>query len=184
MSPIESQPTDNVAVNAAASPEPIVLPRTSESETLKRIRHTTSHVMAMAVQKLFPKAQVTIGPWKETCFYYDFDVDEPFTDKDLKAIKKEMVKIIHKKLPVVREEVSREEAKRRIEAINEPYKLEILDSISEPITLYHLADEWWDLCAGPHVETTAEINPKAIDLETVAGAYWRGYSNNAQLQRI
>lgn len=178
MSPTESQAIDN------AAEEPIKLPRTSESETLKKIRHTTSHVLAMAVQKLFPKAQVTIGPWTETGFYYDFDIAEPFTEADLKTIKKEMVKIIKKKLPVEREEVTREEAKRRIEGLNEPYKLEILDSIHEPITLYHLADQWWDLCAGPHVETTGDINPKAFALETVAGAYWRGDANNAQLQRI
>jgi threonyl-tRNA synthetase len=178
MSPTESQAIDN------AAEEPIKLPRTSESETLKKIRHTTSHVLAMAVQKLFPKAQVTIGPWTETGFYYDFDIAEPFTEADLKTIKKEMVKIIKKKLPVEREEVTREEAKRRIEALGEPYKLEILDSIHEPITLYHLADQWWDLCAGPHVETTGDINPKAFALETVAGAYWRGDANNAQLQRI
>jgi threonyl-tRNA synthetase len=165
-------------------PEKIYLPRTSESDTLKRIRHTTSHVMAMAVQKLFPKAQVTIGPWTESGFYYDFDCPEPFAEKDLKAIKKEMVKIINQKLPVIREEVSRQEAQQRIEAIGEPYKLEILASIQEPITLYHLGDRWWDLCAGPHVENTADLNPKAIDLETVAGAYWRGDANNAQLQRI
>ncbi|MEY2984443.1 MAG: threonyl-tRNA synthetase [Cyanobacteriota bacterium] len=170
--------------NSAASPNPIALPRTSESEQLKKIRHTASHVMAMAVQKLFPKAQVTIGPWTETGFYYDFDVEDPFTEADLKAIKKEMIKIINKKLPVIREEVSREEAKQRIEALHEPYKLEILDSIQEPITLYHLGDQWWDLCAGPHLETTAAINPKAIALESVAGAYWRGDANNAQLQRI
>ena len=170
-----------------ASSEPaekIYLPRTSESDSLKRIRHTASHVMAMAVQKLFPKAQVTIGPWTDYGFYYDFDSPDPFTEKDLKAIKKEMVKIIKQKLPVIREEVSREEAKRRIEEIQEPYKLEILDSIEEPITLYHLGDRWWDLCAGPHVENTVDLNPKAIDLETVAGAYWRGDANNAQLQRI
>ncbi|AGF52851.1 threonyl-tRNA synthetase [Synechocystis sp. PCC 6803] len=166
------------------SPDTIALPRTSESEQLKKIRHTTSHVMAMAVQKLFPKAQVTIGPWTETGFYYDFDVAEPFTEADLKAIKKEMVKIINKKLPVIREEISREEAKQRIESIQEPYKLEILDSIHEPITVYHLGDQWWDLCAGPHLESTADINPKAIALESVAGAYWRGDANKAQLQRI
>lgn len=166
-------------------PEKIYLPKTSESEALKKIRHTTSHVMAMAVQKLFPKAQVTIGPWIENGFYYDFDSPEPFTEKDLKAIKKEMIKIIKKKLPVVREEVSREEAKQRIQAINEPYKLEILDDIqSEPITIYHLSDQWWDLCAGPHVENTAELNPDAIELEFVAGAYWRGDETKAQLQRI
>jgi threonyl-tRNA synthetase len=161
------------------------LPRTNESENLKKIRHTASHVMAMAVQKLFPKAQVTIGPWIENGFYYDFDNPEPFTDKDLKAIKKEMDKIINRKLPVIREEVSREEAERRIKEINEPYKLEILADIKEePITIYHLGNEWWDLCAGPHLENTKELNPKAIDLESVAGAYWRGDENKAQLQRI
>ncbi len=164
--------------------EPIKLPKTSESDQLKRIRHTTSHVMAMAVQKLFPKAQVTIGPWTETGFYYDFDSPDPFTEKDLKAIKKEMIKIINKKLPIIREEVTREEAQKRITALNEPYKLEILAGIHEPITLYHLGDQWWDLCAGPHVENTQELNPQAIELESVAGAYWRGDENKAQLQRI
>ncbi|MGD1902516.1 MAG: threonine--tRNA ligase [Geitlerinemataceae cyanobacterium] len=187
MSPTESQAIDAAEVEQA----PIELPRTSQSETLKKIRHTASHVLAMAVQKLFPTAQVTIGPWTETGFYYDFDVKEPFTDKDLKAIKKEMIKIVKKKIPVVREEVSRAEAKQRIEALGEPYKLEILDGIQEPISLYHFKKDpeqpeslWWDLCAGPHVETTGDIHPKAFDLETVAGAYWRGDANNAQLQRI
>lgn len=168
----------------AIQQEPIRLPRTSESENLKKIRHTTSHVMAMAVQKLFPKAQVTIGPWTENGFYYDFDNPEPFTEKDLKAIKKEMIKIINRKLPVIREQVSREEAKQRIEELGETYKLEILEGIEDPITLYHLGEQWWDLCAGPHVENTAEIDPKAFDLESVAGAYWRGDENNPQLQRI
>ena len=162
----------------------IRLPRTSESESLQKIRHTASHVMAMAVQKLFPNAQVTIGPWTENGFYYDFDCPEPFTDKDLKKIKKEMIKIVNRKLPVIREEVSREEAKRRIEELNEPYKLEILDGIEEPITVYHLGEQWWDLCAGPHVETTADLDPKAFDLESVAGAYWRGDETKQQLQRI
>ena len=174
-------------VTAIASQDetpPIKLPRTSESDKLKRIRHTTSHVLAMAVQKLFPKAQVTIGPWTENGFYYDFDSPDPFTEADLKAIKKEMIKIINQKLPVLREEVSRAEAETRIQAINEPYKLEILAGIQEPITLYHLGDKWWDLCAGPHLESTSEINPKAIELESVAGAYWRGDSSKAQLQRI
>ncbi len=164
--------------------QPIKLLRTSESESLKKIRHTTSHVMAMAVQKLFPKAQVTIGPWTENGFYYDFDSPDTFTEKDLNKIRKEMIKIINRKLPIVREEVSREEARQRIEALGEPYKLEILDSIHEPITIYHLGDQWWDLCAGPHVESTAEINPQAIALESVAGAYWRGDETKAQLQRI
>jgi len=180
------QPDASVEAPAqAAEPAKIYLPRTSESEALKKIRHTTSHVMAMAVQKLFPKAQVTIGPWIENGFYYDFDNPDPFTEKDLKAIKKEMIKIINRKLPVTREEVSRAEAERRIGEIKEPYKLEILADIkTEPITIYHLGDQWWDLCAGPHLESTAELNPDAIELETVAGAYWRGDETKAQLQRI
>ncbi|VEP14496.1 Threonine--tRNA ligase [Hyella patelloides LEGE 07179] len=165
-------------------PDVMKLPRTSESESLKKIRHTASHVMAMAVQKLFPQAQVTIGPWTENGFYYDFDNPEPFTDKDLKKIKKEMIKIVNRKLPVIREEVSREEAKQRIEKLGEPYKLEILDSIEKPITLYHLGEQWWDLCAGPHLETTGSLHPKAFDLESVAGAYWRGDETKQQLQRI
>jgi threonyl-tRNA synthetase len=164
--------------------EKLYLPKTSESEQLKRIRHTTSHVMAMAVQKLFPGTQVTIGPWIENGFYYDFDSPKPFSEEDLKAIKKEMIKIINRKLPVVREEVSRDEAERRIKALNEPYKLEILAGLEDPITLYSLGDEWWDLCAGPHVDSTAALNPKAIELESVAGAYWRGDETKAQLQRI
>lgn len=178
---------DSVQTSATAkvpeAPE-IKLLRTHESEKLERIRHTFSHVMAMAVQRLFPKAQVTIGPSIDYGFYYDFDNPEPFTEKDLKAIKKEMIKIIKKGLPVIREEVSREEARRRIEILSEPYKLEILEGLQEPITLYHLGDEWWDLCAGPHIETTKDLNPKAFDLESVAGAYWRGDENRAQLQRI
>ncbi len=168
----------------AEQPEKIHLPKTSESETLKKIRHTTSHVMAMAVQKLFPKALVTIGPWIENGFYYDFDSLDAFTDKDLKSIQREMIKIINQKLPVVREELSRAEAEARITAVNEPYKLEILAGLQEPITFYHLADKWWDLCAGPHVENTGDLHPKAFKLEAVAGAYWRGDETKAQLQRI
>ncbi|MBC6433508.1 threonine--tRNA ligase [Nostoc sp. HG1] len=172
------------AEESSNQPEKVYLPRTSESDALKKIRHTASHVMAMAVQKLFPKAQVTIGPWIENGFYYDFDSPEPFIEKDLKAIKKEMIKIINRKLPVTREEVSREEAERRIKEVNEPYKLEILEGLQEPITLYHVGDQWWDLCAGPHLESTAELKADAIDLESVAGAYWRGDETKAQLQRI
>ncbi|MGB3493504.1 MAG: threonine--tRNA ligase [Elainellaceae cyanobacterium] len=175
---------DSSAQQPTSDSQPIRLPKTSESESLKKIRHTMSHVMAMAVQRLFPKAQVTIGPWIENGFYYDFDSPDAFTEKDLKTIKKEMIKIINKKLPVLREEVSREEATRRIKELGEPYKLEILEGLEDPITLYHLGEAWWDLCAGPHVETTADLHPKAFDLESVAGAYWRGDETKAQLQRI
>ncbi len=177
-------PVSPASSAAAADGAPIALPKTSESPRLQRIRHSMSHVLAMAVQKLFPRAQVTIGPWTETGFYYDFDNPEPFTEADLKAIQKEMGRIIGRRLPLVRIEVSREEAERRIRAQNEPYKLEILEGLSEPITLYTLGEHWWDLCAGPHVEHTGELNPKAFALESVAGAYWRGDENRAQLQRI
>jgi threonyl-tRNA synthetase len=165
-------------------PAPIVLPKTSESPELLKIRHSMSHVMAMAVQKLFPAARVTIGPWTENGFYYDFDNPEPFTEADLKAIKKEMGKIIGRRLPLERITVSRGEAEAKIRAQNEPYKLEILEGLQEPITLYTLGDQWWDLCAGPHVANTSELNPKAFELESVAGAYWRGDETKAQLQRI
>ncbi len=180
-SPIAVSPQ---AASTESTTAAIQLPRTSDSPALLRIRHSMSHVLAMAVQRLFPKAQVTIGPWTETGFYYDFDNPEPFTEADLKAIRKEMVKIIGARLPLERIEVSREEAERRISQQNEPYKLEILAGLLEPITLYTLGEQWWDLCAGPHVANTSELNPKAFALESVAGAYWRGDENKAQLQRI
>lgn len=173
--------------------EPLPLPElpTNESDDeLLRIRHSAAHILAMATQRLFPDVQVTIGPWIDNGFYYDFDAKEAFSDADLKKIKKEMQKIVRKKLPIVREEVTRDEAKARIEAINEPYKLEILDAIKEePITIYHIGEpgseeSWWDLCAGPHVEKTSDITSNAIDLEKVAGAYWRGDETRPMLQRV
>ncbi|KAI3716164.1 hypothetical protein L6452_23300 [Arctium lappa] len=175
---------NNASDDVPKQEEKVVLPTNESSQTLLRIRHTCAHVMAMAVQKVFPDAKVTIGPWIEHGFYYDFDI-ESLTDKDLKRIKKEMDRIIGRNLPLVREEVTRDEAQKRITAINEPYKLEILDSIKEePITIYHIGNEWWDLCAGPHVETTGNINRRAVQLESVAGAYWRGDVNKPMLQRI
>jgi threonyl-tRNA synthetase len=172
--------TARESVSSAA----VAVPKTSESPQLLKIRHSMSHVMAMAVQQLFPNARVTIGPWTETGFYYDFDNPDPFTEADLKAIKKAMIKIINQKLPLERVEVSRAEAETRIKAQNEPYKLEILEGLQEPITLYTLGEKWWDLCAGPHVEHTGQLNAKAFELESVAGAYWRGDENRQQLQRI
>jgi len=169
--------------------------RTSdESASLLRIRHSSAHIMAMAVQKLYPGAQVTVGPWTDYGFFYDFDLKEPLTDGDLKAIRKEMIRIVKRNLPIWREEVSKEVATERIKEINEPYKLDILDSIVErepeaTITIYHMGDlddkdHWWDLCAGPHVESTGKINPKAMALESVSGAYWRGDESKQMLQRI
>ncbi len=173
-----------VSATAAVETPPVALPKTSECEQLLKIRHSMSHVLAMAVQKLFPKAQVTIGPWTETGFYYDFDNPEPFTEADLKAIQKEMGKIIGRRLPLERLVVTRAEAEQKIKAQNEPYKLEILAGLQEPITLYTLGEQWWDLCAGPHVANTSELNAKAFELESVAGAYWRGDETKPQLQRI
>jgi len=133
--------------------------------------------MAAAVQKIYPGAQVTIGPWIDNGFYYDFFMSDGsvLKEEDFKSIKKEMDRLISADLPITREEVTRSEARRRIEALDEPFKLEILDSIkTEPITIYHLGDQWWDLCAGPHVESTGKLPKKAIQLQSVAGAYWRG----------
>ncbi|RAL45361.1 hypothetical protein DM860_013757 [Cuscuta australis] len=164
--------------------ERVVLPTNESSESLLRIRHTCAHVMAMAVQKIYPNSKVTIGPWIENGFYYDFDM-EPLTNSDLKRIKQEMDCIIRRNLPLIREEVSKDEAEERIMAINEPYKLEILNSIKDdPVTIYHIGDEWWDLCAGPHVESTGNIDRNAVELESVAGAYWRGDVSKPMLQRI
>lgn len=174
------------------------LPTNENDVELLKIRHSSAHVMAMAVQETFPEAQVTIGPWIDNGFYYDFYFPETvqeetgeirpgrkLTDNDLQQIKKVMDKIISQNYPIVREEVSREEARRRIEAVQEPFKLEILDSIkTEPITIYHIGDKWWDLCAGPHVESTGQIPRKAISLLNIAGAYWRGDENRQMLQRI
>jgi threonyl-tRNA synthetase len=180
----EPEPVSSAAATTPAPSAPVVLPKTSESGQLLKIRHSMSHVMAMAVQQLFPKARVTIGPWTEAGFYYDFDNPDPFTEADLKAIKKGMIKIINKKLPLERVEVSRSEAEAKIKAQDEPYKLEILEGLQEPITLYTLGEDWWDLCAGPHVDHTGQLNAKAFELESVAGAYWRGDETKAQLQRI
>ncbi len=180
----EPEPVSSAAATTPAPSAPVVLPKTSESDQLLKIRHSMSHVMAMAVQQLFPKARVTIGPWTETGFYYDFDNPDPFTEADLKAIKKGMMKIINKKLPLERVEVSRSEAEAKIKNQNESYKLEILEGLQEPITLYTLGEDWWDLCAGPHVDHTGQLNAKAFELESVAGAYWRGDETKAQLQRI
>ena len=180
----DQQTVSSAAATTSAPPSPVVLPKTSENEQLLKIRHSMSHVMAMAVQQLFPQARVTIGPWTESGFYYDFDNPDPFTEADLKAIKKGMIKIINKKLPLERVEVSRSQAEAKIKAQNEPYKLEILEGLQEPITLYTLGEDWWDLCAGPHVEHTGQLNAKAFELESVAGAYWRGDETKAQLQRI
>jgi len=173
------------------------LPTNENDNELLKIRHSSAHVLAMAVQRIYPEAQVTIGPWIDNGFYYDFyfpETTDPetgetvesrkLTDQDLKLIKKQMDKIISKNYPITKEVVSREEAETRIKAMNEPFKLEILEGLKEPISLYHIGYEWWDLCAGPHVESTNKIPKKAIALQNVAGAYWRGDEKREMLQRV
>jgi len=152
-------------------------------EGLEILRHSTSHLMAQAVQELFPGAQVTIGPVIENGFYYDFAYKRPFTPEDLVAIEKKMAEIVKRDLKVERKTLSRDEAVRFFQSIGEKYKAEIIAAIpaNEPISLYGQGD-WVDLCRGPHVPSTGKL--KVFKLMRVAGAYWRGDSRNEMLQRI
>ncbi|MEO8383472.1 MAG: threonine--tRNA ligase [Acidobacteriota bacterium] len=157
---------------------------TPKSEAgLDTIRHSTAHLMAMAVQELFPGTQVTIGPVIENGFFYDFGTDRPFTDDDLRRIEEKMQEIVKRDLPVRREEWTRDEAIATFEKLGESYKVEIIKAIpgDEALSLYRQG-EWFDLCRGPHVPSTGRLG--AFKLTSVAGAYWRGDSRNAMLQRI
>ncbi len=146
--------------------------------------HSTAHVMAQAVQDLFPDAKVTIGPPIENGFYYDFDVDRPFTPEDLERIERRMAEIAEEDQPFERCEVSRDEAYRMFDEMGETYKLEILEDIGpdETISIYRNADEWCDLCRGPHLPGTGKI--RSVKLLSTSGAYWRGDERNKMLQRI
>lgn len=157
---------------------------TGQSEQgLEVLRHSTAHLMAQAVQRLFPNVEVTIGPVIADGFYYDFATDEPFSDEDLIKITAEMKKIVKEKLPVERFELSRDEAIAFFEKQGEHYKAEIIRDIpaDETLSLYRQG-EFTDLCRGPHVPHTGKL--KVFKLMSVAGAYWRGDSRNAMLQRI
>jgi threonyl-tRNA synthetase len=157
--------------------------RYQDEAALPVIRHDCAHVMAEAVQDLYPGTQVTIGPPIEDGFYYDFARNEPFTPEDLVRIEARMAEIVAADQPFEREVVSRDDARRRFEELGESYKLQLLDDIpeGEPVTLYHQGD-WFDLCRGPHGPSTGRIG--AFKLTKLAGAYWRGDSRNAMLQRI
>ncbi len=156
-----------------------------DPEGLEVIRHDTAHIMAMAVQELYPGTQVTIGPVIENGFYYDFARKEPFTEDDLDKIEKKMSEIIDKDVKTRREVWRRDKAISHFKKINENYKAEIIESIpeSEELTVYHHGDTWHDLCRGPHLVSSGKIG-KAFKLTKVAGAYWRGDSKNEMLQRI
>ena len=167
------------------SERPVIRPRDKgdvPDDPLSRLRHSASHVMADAVQRLRPKAKVTIGPAIENGFYYDFDT-EPFAPEDIEKIEAEMAKIVGQDLPFVRKVVSRADAVRLFADKGETYKVEIIESIpeGEEISLYQHGD-FVDLCAGPHIERTGQI--KAFKVLSFAGAYWRGDERNPQLQRV
>ena len=157
-----------------------------DPEALELIRHDAAHVLAQAVQELFPGTQVTIGPVIDDGFYYDFARDEPFSSDDFEKIEAKMAEIVDRDLPIVREVWKKEDAIAHFKGIGEKYKAQIIDDIippGEPITLYAHADQWSDLCRGPHLPSTGKL-PKAFKLMKLAGAYWRGDSNNEMLQRM
>ncbi|HWA70638.1 MAG TPA: threonine--tRNA ligase [Rhizomicrobium sp.] len=155
-----------------------------DPEALELIRHDMAHVLAMAVQALYPGTQVTIGPAIEDGFYYDFARDTPFTPEDLPKIEDKMREIIKSGLPTRREVWPRDQAVEHFKGIGESYKAELIASIpaGEDVSIYWHGD-WHDLCRGPHFRTTAEIGD-AFRLTKISGAYWRGDARNAQLQRI
>jgi threonyl-tRNA synthetase len=154
-----------------------------DADGLEVIRHSTAHLLAQAVKELYPSAQVTIGPVVENGFYYDFAFERPFTPEDLEAIEKKMAELAGKGIPVKREVVRREEAIKFFRDQGEHYKAEIIEAIpqGEQISLYSQGD-FTDLCRGPHVPDTGKL--RAFKLMKVAGAYWRGDSRNAMLQRV
>ncbi len=157
-----------------------ILPESHDG--LDVLRHSTAHLMAQAVQSLFPGTQVTIGPTIEDGFYYDFKSDRTFSPEDLELIEKRMHYLAKADLRIVREEMPRSEAIELFRKMGENYKVEIIEGIPEErVSLYRQGD-WVDLCRGPHVPSTAAI--KAFKLTSIAGAYWRGDSHNEQLQRI
>ncbi len=190
-----SQGLARVAVAAVVNGEVVSLTTTLDTDCSLNIltfdadagkkvyRHTTSHIMAQAVKRLFPDAKLAIGPAIENGFYYDFDMEGTFTQESLTKIEQEMKKIVEEKLPVERFELPRAEAIRFMEEKGEPYKVELIQDLPEDATLsFYRQGEFVDLCAGPHLPNTGKV--KAFKLTQVAGAYWRGSEKNKMLQRI
>ena len=156
-----------------------------DEDALELLRHDAAHVMAQAVQELYPGTQVTIGPAIADGFYYDFARDEAFTPDDLEKIEQRMHEIVKRDLPIVREVWDREQAKKTFGDIGEQYKVEIIEDIipeGEEVSVYRQGD-WFDVCRGPHLPSTGKLG-NGFKLMKVAGAYWRGDSNNVMLQRI
>ncbi|MBL8549425.1 MAG: threonine--tRNA ligase [Hyphomonadaceae bacterium] len=162
-----------------------LIPRDSK-DGLEILRHDAAHVLAQAVQELFPGTQVTFGPVTEDGFYYDFARDEPFSTDDFEKIEKRMREIVDADLPIIRTVWEKAKAVAHFRSIGEIYKAETIDEVikpGEPITIYSHGDKWGDLCRGPHLPSTGRLG-KAFKLTKLAGAYWRGDQNNQQLQRI
>jgi len=156
-----------------------------DEEALELLRHDAAHVMAQAVQELYPGTQVTIGPAIEDGYYYDFARDEPFTPEDLVEIEQRMHEIVKRDLPIVREVLDREQAKKVFADLGETYKVEIIEEIipeGEEVSIYRQGD-WFDVCRGPHLPSTGKLGD-GFKVMKVAGAYWRGDSKNEMLQRI
>src|SRR5574344_1312453 len=155
----------------------------NDEQQRKCYRHTTSHVLAQAVKRLWPDTKLAIGPAIEDGFYYDFDREETFTADDLKTIEAEMKKIVKENIPLERFELSRTEAIDFMEKLGESYKVELINDLPmDAVISFYKQGDFTDLCAGPHLDSTGEI--KAFKLTSIAGAYWRGDSNKKMLQRI
>jgi threonyl-tRNA synthetase len=184
---------DKDAIAAQVNGTIVDLARTVERDTaisfvsilskkgLEILRHSASHVMAQAVKELFPKVKLTFGPSTETGFYYDFDYDRTFTPEDLVTIEKRMSEVVEKNEPFIRREVSKEEAIKTFQEMDETYKVEHLEGLPDRVSLYRQGT-FLDLCEGPHLPSTGKI--KAFKLLSVSGTYWRGDSRNQVLQRI
>ena len=159
---------------------------TFENEEFKSTyRHTTSHILAQAVKRLFPNAKLAIGPAVADGFYYDFDTEAPFAPEVLEKLEAEMRKIIKEKLPLERFELSRADAIALMQEQGEPYKVELIENLPEDaIISFYKQGDFTDLCAGPHMDNTSRIKGNALKLTSVTGAYWRGDSNNKMLQRV
>jgi len=156
------------------------------ADGLQVLRHDAAHVLAQAVQELFPGTQVTFGPVTEDGFYYDFARDEPFSTEDFPKIEKRMKEIVDADLPIVRTVWQKDKAIEHFKSLGEIYKAQTIDEVikpGDPITVYSHGDKWGDLCRGPHLSSTGKLG-KAFKLMKLAGAYWRGDQNNQQLQRI
>lgn len=159
------------------------MPDFSDQEYRQTFRHTSAHILAHAVKRLYPDTKLAIGPAIEDGFYYDFDRDTPFTQEDLDRIEEEMKKIVQEDWPIERFELPYEEARRLMCDLKEPYKVELIDELPEDAVIsFYRQGDFIDLCAGPHLKSTGEV--KAFKLTQIAGAYWRGNEKNKMLQRI